>query len=199
MSEEEFYSNIDKWISDDKSKWTHITLLAYFCKKYEEKNGVKFRLVRAKKGPTMGKEAADFAKLFRTLAPENYKSLPKDKKQEVRYAVNMKIYNFINWMFDYKFRSGDKSVNGTKLFLVPSIINDFERMYQRYLDKKTSASKINLLIDWCRKEASEIFEQHQLSRPDDVGLIKRYADMYGLDEHSIERKVLAKAKEVGLI
>lgn len=199
LTEEDFFKNIEEWIKADISEWTHITLLAYFCHKYEKKNGVKFRLVRAKKGPTLGKEAADFAKLFRTLAPESYKDLPKEKKDKVRHEINMKIYNYINWMFDFKFRRGEQSVNGTRLFLTPSIIVEFERMYNAFLEKKGSENKFEKLISWCKKEAAEIFQMHQLEREEDLKMIKNYADMYSLDNSSLERKVLQKASEVGLI
>lgn len=199
LTEEDFFKNIEEWIKADVSTWTHVTLLAYFCHKYEQKNGVRFRLVRAKKGPTLGKEAADFAKLFRTLAPESYQDLPKERKDKVRHEINLKIYNYINWMFDYKFRRGSQSVNGTRLFLTPSIIVEFERMYNAYLEKKGSESKFEKLISWCKKEASKIFQDHQLEREEDLKMIKRYAEMYSLKEDSLERLVLAKASEIGLI
>ncbi len=199
LSEEEFFNNIEEWIKTDISTWTHITLLAYFCHKYEKKNGVKFRLVRARKGPTMGKEAADFAKLFRTLAPENYQDLPKYKKDLVRHEVNMKIYNYINWMFDYKFRRGEQSVNGTKLFLTPSIIVEFERMYSAYLEKKGTQNKFEKLLSWCKENIPDIFQKHQLEREGDLKMIKSYAEMYSLKDDTIEMLCLLKAKEVGII
>jgi hypothetical protein len=199
ISEEDFFNNIEEWIKADISTWTHVTLLAYFCHKYEKKNGVKFRLVRAAKGPTLGKEAADFAKLFRTLAPENYKDLQKELKDKTRKDINMKIYNYINWMFDYKFRRGNQSVNGTRLFLTPSIIVEFERMYSSFLEKKGSENKFEKLISWCKKEAAEIFQMHQLEREDDLKMIARYAEMYNLDGTALERRVLQKASEIGLI
>jgi hypothetical protein len=199
LSEEDFFKNIDEWIKADISEWTHITLLAYFCHKYEKKNGVRFRLVRAKKGPTLGKEAADFAKLFRTLAPENYKDMDKKEKDKVRHDINLKIYNYINWMFDYKFRRGTQSVNGTRLFLTASIIVEFERMYNSYLAKKGSENKFEKLISWCKKEAAEIFQSHQLEREEDLKMIQRYAEMYTLGNDSLERRVLYKASEIGLI
>ena len=199
MNEAEFYSKMEQWLEAPMEKWTHVTLLAHFCKKYEDKNGVRFRLVRARKGPTMGKEAADFAKLFRTLAPENYKELSKEAKGKTRHEVNLKIYNYVNWMFDYKFRRGNKSVNGTRIFLVSSIINEFERMYEQYINKQRTTSKIERLISWCKIEANEIFESHQLSREDDIKMIQRYVEMYSLDENSVEKRVLAKAVEVGLL
>lgn len=199
MTENEFYEKIPEWIEQDSSRWNHITLLAYFCHKYEQKNKVRFRLVRAKKGPTMGKEAGDFAKLFRLLAPEDYQSLDSEQKFVIRNEVNRKIYNYINWMFDYKFRRGMQSVNGTKIFLVPSIINEFERMYTAYLNKQKSQDKFSILTGWCKSQASDIFESHQLERPEDLKIIERYANMHSLDDSSSEIKVINKAKEIGLI
>lgn len=199
ITEEDFFNNIEEWIKADISGWTHITLLAYFCHKYEKKNGVRFRLVRARKGPTLGKEAADFAKLFRTLAPENYKDLHREEKDKVRHQINMKIYNYINWMFDFKFRRGEQSVNGTRLFLTPSIIVEFERMYNSYLAKKGSENKFEKLLSWCKQEAAEIFQNHQLEREEDLKMIQRYAEMYSLKEDSLELKVLNKASEIGLL
>jgi hypothetical protein len=199
ISEEDFFNNIEEWIKADISSWTHVTLLAYFCHKYEQKNGVRFRLVRGKKGPTLGKEAADFAKLFRTLAPENYKELNKESKDQTRTEINRKIYNYINWMFDYKFRRGTQSVNGTRLFLTPSIIIEFERMYNSFLEKKGSENKFQKLMSWCKKEAAQIFQNHQLEREDDLKMIQKYAEMYSLAPDSLELKVLQKASEIGLI
>lgn len=200
MTESEFYGKLDEWLENDNMKtWTHITQLAHFLRKYEEKNGVPFRLVRCKAGPTMGKEASDFAKLFRTLAPDNYSKLKKDEKSEIRGSVNLKIFNYINWMFDYKFRRGKDSVNGTRLFLMPAIIVHFERMYDSYLRTKTSKSKIEELITWCKEEAGEVLDSHQLSREEDIKMIMQYANMYSLDESTPERRLITKALELGLI
>lgn len=199
IDQEAFYSSINKWVQADISEWTHVTLLAHFCKRYEDKHGVRFRLVKGKKGPTLGKEAADFAKLFRTFAPNNYADLPRDEKSEIRKNINIKIYNYINWCFDYKFRSGQQSVNGTRLFHVQSLIIEFERMYDGYLAKKNGETKMSKLISWCHEEAQEIFDNHQLSREDDIKMIKNYAEMYDLGTDSVEARVIEKAKEVGIL
>ena len=103
MNQQEFYEKIPDWISKDKDSWNHITLMAYFCYKYREKHGVNFRLVRWKGDPGKGKESRDFAKLIKALAPEDYDSLPACNKQAIKKDVILKIYNYINWMFDYKF------------------------------------------------------------------------------------------------
>jgi hypothetical protein len=199
MTEEEFYTSIPTWIEADIGRWTHITLMAYFCHKYEKVNDVRFRLVRSRRGPTVGKEARDFAELFRTLAPESYKRLSPEAKKIVKEEVNRKIYNFINWMFDYKFRRGNKSVTGTRIFLIPSMINEFERMYSKFLEKHQTENKLSKLLVWCNKEAKDIFKSHQLERAEDLKMIHRYVEMYSLGVESPEVRVLGKAKDLGLL
>ena len=58
---------------------------------------------------------------------------------------------------------------------------------------------MNELIEFCKNNHGEIFSNHQLERKEDLGMLKRYADMYDLDSNSVERIILNKAKDVGLI
>lgn len=199
MTEEEFYEKIPEWIKHEYDKWNNITALAYFCHKYESKHGVKFRLVRSRNGPSNGKESADFARLFRILAPEDYSMMDSEEKAKIRRDVYLKIYNYINWVFDYKFRRGDKSVTGTRLFLIPAMINEFERMYSAFLSKQKSLTGIERLIDWCKKEVPEIFNSHQLERVNDLKMIEKYVKMYDLNKSSAEYKVMQKAMELELL
>ena len=199
MNQEEFYAKIPEWIAKPKSTWNHITLMAYFRHKYEQTNGVKFRLVRWKSDPGKGKESRDFAKLFKTLAPENYSSLEKERKKEVKEEVTHKIYNYINWMFDYKFRRGDRSVTGTKLFLMPAMINEFERMYSSFLAKKKSENSMESLLAWAKKDLPSIFEHHEIEDVRDVKMLQEYVKSYSLDEDSPESMLLNKAKEMNIL
>jgi hypothetical protein len=199
MLQKEFYQNIPKWISQDKSRWNHITLMAYFCHKYEEKHGVKFRLVRWKDNPGKGKESRDFAKLFKVLSPEDYDNLSSDKKKEIKKEVILKIYNYINWMFDYKFRRGGNSVTGTQIFLLPSMINEFERMYSSYVAKNTQKLKMSALVEWAENNLPKIFDLHQVEEIGDVKMIESYCKTYNLSDTSIENLFLNKAKELRLL
>lgn len=199
MTEQEFYEKVPEWIAQEKERWNHITLLAYFCHKYEQKHGIKFRLVRSRKGPTMGKEAADFAKLFRLFSPDNYSDLSSKEKAVIRLKVSKKIYNFINWMFDYKFRGDIDSVNGTRVFHVPAIINHFERMYNLHLKKEENKVTIDGLVSWCKENVPDLLEEHQLNRPEDLKMIQRYYESYSLTADSPEGVLLGKAKEMGLV
>ena len=199
MNQEEFYAKIPEWIAKPKSTWNHITLMAYFCHKYEQKNGVKFRLVRWKSDPGKGKESRDFAKLFKTLAPENYASLDNERKKEVKEEVTHKIYNYINWMFDYKFRRGDRSVTGTKLFLMPAMINEFERMYSSFLLKKKNENSMESLLTWAKEKVPSVFDYHEIEDVRDIKMLQEYIKSYSLEGDSPESILLKKAKEMNLV
>lgn len=204
MTDADFYNNLQGWIEEDIEDWNRVTLVAYFCYKYQYKNKnnpdqVQFRLTKSKRGSVSSKELADLSKLFNTFAPENYSELPWEHKRKVTGMINLKIRNYINWVFDWKFRSGNKTVNSTRIFLSPALIVEFERMYAKYLEKQNNLSKIDQLIAWCQKEVPDLFKKHQLNKVDDLLLIKRYADQYKLEQNSLERRVLNQAMLIGLI
>jgi hypothetical protein len=199
MTQDEFYENIPSWISKYKNTWNHITLVAYFCHKYTKKHDVRFRLVKWKGNPGLGKESRDFAKLFDTIASEDYKSLPSPGKAEERLRVIIKIKNYIDWMFDYKFRSGERSVTGTRLFLEPSIINEFERMYGKMLCLHAEKIAFNKLVGWARDNIPDIFSSHQLDLPSDLSIISGYVETYCLNDDEPESRLLAKAREIGVL
>lgn len=198
MTEEEFFLKIPEWIRADKKDWNIVTLVAYFCNKYEQKNGVRYKLVRSKLGPTSTKETKDFSKLFSIFAPENYKELSPEEKSPIREEINKKIYNYINWMFDYKFRSGDKSVNGTQLFLSPSIINEFERMYSKYTksnEAKSSFSDLQILI---KRDFSNFLDRNELTTIDDLRMIYKIWVQKGKPDN-LEAKVIKLAVQMGVL
>tara|TARA_Y100000034_G_C6816573_1_gene367414 strand:- start:71 stop:733 length:663 start_codon:yes stop_codon:yes gene_type:complete len=199
MTEDDFYRTINSWIKKDKSEWNHITLIAYFCYKYNKKHGVRFRFATWSGNPAKTKESKDFSKLYKTFLPENYSSLPKERKKEVRVAAIYKIYNYINWLFDYKYRRGNKSINGTRLFLVPSMIIEFERMYSSFLSKKKSKDKLSEFKKWVEYNIPAILEEYQLDDFNDFEIFKKYVESYKLDESTDEGIALKKAVELGII
>jgi len=199
MTQEEFYENIPKWISKPKKSWNHITLMALFCHEYRNKNGVNFRLVRWNGSPGLGKESRDFAKLFKTLAPENYDELGDEERKKTKLDLTVKISNYISWMFNYKFRSGEKSVTGTGLFLMPSMINEFERMYDSMLKKHNEKNKFKILAEWCKETHPSLASEHQIETTDDLEIIKRYIETYSLSPHEPEAALIGRAKQLGLI
>lgn len=196
MTEEEFYQKIPTWIGADRSTWNHITLFAYFCSKYEKKTGVRFKMVRSKTGPTSTKETRDFAKVVKIFCPDNIEDLPADERAEKKTFALNKAYNYINWMFDYKFRQAP-AVSGSQVFLVPSILNEFERMYAAHLLSKKSESNIDSLHSWIRKEVPDAFDRFQLETKEDLSLFVKYVqNRKNPDQDSI--KIFAKIKEMNL-
>lgn len=200
MTKEEFYQKIDEWIKQPKENWNHITLVAYFYHKYFKRNGIHFTPARWSGNPASSKECRDMAKIFEIFAVEGYKELPPSEKKIERERVINKIYNYINWMFDYKYRYGNKGVGvTTQFFLSPYSLNEFQIMYDRALKKQSSKSKIEELILWCKAEIPDVLEIHQIEKADDLKLITQYADMYKLSDASNERRLLNKAAKMGII
>ncbi len=197
MTEEEFYQKIPKWIGADRSTWNHITLFAYFCDKYHKKTGVRFKMVRSKSGPTSTKETKDFAKLISIFSSDNYESLDKEQQIIEKNSAINKVYNYINWMFDYKHRN-NPTVSGTQIFLVPSMINEFERMYSAYLLRQKTNSSIDIFLGWIKNNYPALTNSHQLETVNDILLFSKYV------ENNKKKKeeylvVLDKAKELGII
>jgi hypothetical protein len=199
MTQDEFYQNISDWISKDKDNWNHITLMAYFCHKYEKKHNVKFRLVKWSSDPGKGKESRDFSRLMKLFLPENFDDLSSLEKKRLKSNVIKKIYNYINWMFDYKFRSGDKSVTGTNIFLLPSMINEFERMYSSFIEKESKKDNFSIFISLIKEKYSKIFECHQIDDIHDLKILNNYCINYKLKDDSIEMLVINEAIKMGIL
>ena len=199
MEKSEFYNNIDLWISKPKDTWNHITLMAYFCKKYEEKTGVRFRLSRWSGDPGKSKESRDFSKLVNMFMPDNYSNMAKDDAKVSKIKSIYKVYNYINWMFEYKFRSGEKSVTGTGIFMITSIINEYERVYSSYQSKVSKENVFSRYIEWCRSNISDLFNRHQMDDLDDLSMLYAYYKSNDLSNGSSEALAIHKAKDMGLI
>lgn len=156
--------------------------------------------VRWAGNPASSKECKDMSKIFNIFAPNNYTELSSDEKSKIRTEVYNKMYNYINWMFDYKCRFGNNSMAvTTQFFLSPYSLNEFQLMYSKAIKNTKSKSKIEDLISWCKQEIPDILENHQLDRGEDIKMIIRYADMHNLQENSVERKLISKAMEMGII
>ena len=199
MTLDELYSKIPTWIEKDKSGWNHLTLLAYFCYKYKEKNGVRFIFASWKGDLAKTKECKDISKVYKKFLHESYASMKGEVKKKERIRVIYKVYNYINWMFDYKFRSGDRSVTGTKIFQTPSMINEFERQYSAYMNKKKKENNIDSFRSFVSSNYPDIFNSHQFNDSNDIKIFKRYVEGYNLSKDSDHYKVIQKAESVGLI
>lgn len=194
-----FYENLNEWAAVPPEDWNHVNILAYFCRKYQSKHKLRFRLAKSKGGPIKSKESRDFSKLFKLLASEEYSSMNKEDKRNERIRVNWMIYNYINWMFDYKFRRGNNSINSTSIFLNNSFLNEFERAYAKKLRQAQGKSDIETLISWAEKNSPEVLDLHQIESPADLKMVKNYYSSFNLNSDSNEYKFILKAKELGLI
>ena len=197
MTEEEFYQKIPTWIGADRSTWNHITLFAYFCHKYQQKTGVRFKMVRSKSGPTSTKETRDFAKLIKSFCSDGWDDLPEEARAEEKTFALNKTYNYINWMFDYKYRSSS-AVSGTQVFLVPSVVNEFERMYSAHLKTKKSESGIESLLVWISKNYPGALAQYELESKEDLALFVKYVDNHRSPSDEC-KKIMEKIKEMNLL
>lgn len=197
MTEEEFYQKIPTWIGADRSTWNHITLFAYFCHKYEKKTGVRFKMVRSKSGPTSTKETRDFAKLVKVFCPDNFDNLSEEDKTNYKSLAINKSYNYINWMFDYKFRNSP-AVSGSQVFLVPSILNEFERMYAAHLSSKKSESRISDFLSWIKEEYPDALDKFELGTKEDISLFIKYVENKKTP-NEMQFSILKKIKEMNLI
>ena len=196
---EEFYEKLDEWATVPPEEWNHMNIIAYFCYKYHKKHDIHFRLTKSKTGPISSKESKDFSKLFKELACDKYSELDQDEKRDERIRVNWAIFNYINWMFDYKFRSGVSSINSTAIFLNNGFLNEFDRMYKRHMQTKKVSNSFDDLMTWAKENTKEIFDRHQLMSADDLKMIKRYSDKYKLSDITDEKVLLAKASQMGLL
>ncbi len=195
MTEDEFYKKIPEWIGAEKSAWNHVTLFAYFCSKYEDRSGIRFKMVRSKAGPTSTKETRDFSKLINLFCSDTI-SEKDDSYTECRRAALLKAYNYINWMFDFKFKRS--CVSGTQIFLSPSIMNEFERMYASHLSNKKASSKIGDFLLWCKKEMPDILDQFQLETKEELSLFVKYVENSSTECLS-HKRIMDKIMEMKLL
>ena len=198
MNQSEFLEKAAVWIEADKSSWTHITLLAYFCYRYKERNGVRFRFARWGGHPAKTKESRDFSRLIKAFLPEDFDNLTKENQKLAKKKSISKSYNYINWIFDYKFRTSDKSVTGTGIFLNHNIMNHFERMWFNHQNKKKKESKLNSFVSWIKDNHPSFLDNYDFEDEKDLGIVLSFIEGNGFGEETSEFLVYKKAKSLGL-
>ena len=128
MTLEDLYEKSEGWLAEDKENWNHITFLAYFLVKYKKTYNVEYRFSNWKNNPVKTKECRDISKLFKM-----FKTGMNMVESPTKKAVSLKTYNYINWIFDRKFRK-PKMVTGTGIFIKVSLINEFEILYMKEIE-----------------------------------------------------------------
>lgn len=101
-------------------------------------------------------------------------------------------------MFDYKFRSGDRSVNGTQLFLSPSIINEFERMYSKYIKNNEIKSSFSDLQSLVKRDFPNFLDRNELESLDDLRMIYKIWTQKGSPDN-LEAKIINLAIQMGVL
>lgn len=198
MTEEELYQKIPVWIESDKKSWNIVTFLAYFCKKYEDKNGVRFRITKSKNGPLSSKEMRDFSKLFKQFVPDNYTDLSKEERDKLKEEANIKLYNYINWMFDYKFRMPGTSPDGTQIFFSPSYINHFERMYAEAVKKTSKKSSFNDFLSKVSDMYPSFLDTNECESEQDLAMLQTIWIQKGRKENVLS-SVIKLAIKMGVL
>lgn len=196
MTQNEFAEKAKAWVQKDRKTWTHITMLAYFCVRYKEKHGVNFRFARWNGAPAKTKESRDFSKLLKEFLPENYISMSKDDKSKEKIKALSKVYNYINWMFDYKFRMKNEGVTGTGIFLNHNILNHFERMWVSHKNKEINSNKVEEVRSWIQSNFPDFLDSYDFQDLKDLKIVFKFIEENSFDESTSERKVLSKYKEI---
>jgi len=168
MTLDYIYKNAEKWISEDKEKWNHITFLAYYLVKYRTNYGVFYRFNRWKDHPAKTKECKDILRLIKEFKGGlNMIGETSDK------SVNVKLYNYMNWIFDKKFRK-PKMVTGTGIFLKSNLINEFEILYMRKVNERRNSNSISILKQWLEQNAPSILEDYSINDKNDINIFKNF-------------------------
>lgn len=187
MNLSEFHSSKLSWVSKEKESWNIVTFVSYFCVKYEQLYGVQYRFSRWAGNPALTKEGKDFSKLLKEYGDSGLSSLD----------AKMKLYNYINWAFDYKGKRG-ANINSSGLLYHHSFINEFEKKYSSFVNSRKNSIGIDSLKDWCVSNAPSIVENYTIKTDKDLVFIGEMLKMEGM-EGSDEEKLIIEAKKRGLV
>ena len=181
-----------EWILKPKDTWNHITILAYFYNKYYNSYGAYFKFANWKGQPAKTKECRDLSKLLKKFYSEDFSYFTKKEQKLDKINAIKKCYNYINWIFDYKFKQRQYYVTGTLIFLKPSLINEFERMYKAFLFKKQKVSNIKTIKSWLLKDHPEFLDNYSFEDEKDLKIICEFIQANfkeGDSEYTISNKI----------
>jgi len=182
MTLEEFYEKSKEWISADKDTWNHVTLMAYFVQKYKRSYGINYKMTRWKNNPAKSKESLDMSKLMKEFKVFN------DGWESSNKNTVLKCYNYINWIFDRKFRY-DNKVNSTGLLLNHTLINEFEKIFSKKMKEHKSMSKVADLNSWVKKNTPDILNDYEFNDENDIEIFSNYYKSNKFDPSSDESKL----------
>ena len=187
MKIQEFHINKYNWVTQEKAKWNVVTFVSYFCVKYKERYSVEYRFSGWRGNPALTKEGRDISKILK-----EYKDSGLSKED-----ANKKLYNYINWSFDFKAKRG-VNINSTGLLYNHVFFNEFEKAYFKFLKKARNKVDLDDLKKWCEDNAPSIIENYSLETRQDLEFIEKMlslSDMSGSEEEML----VEKAKREGLL
>lgn len=191
MTLEEFYKKVPEWISEEKEKWNHITLMAYFTWKYEQANGVRYRMSRWKNNPAKSKESLDMSKILKIFKKDSSSWTDNNQKAVI------KCYNYINWAFDSKFKF-DKKINSTGLLLNHSLINEFEKIYVKKLKEHLNKNKLLKVLSWIKNNEPNLLNHYDFNDLNDINIFINFVESNEIDEDMSEKKLYNYLKSEGV-
>jgi hypothetical protein len=100
-------------------------------------------------------------------------------------------------MFDYKFRNAP-AVSGSQIFLVPSMLNEFERMYAAHLASKRSEGSISTLLQWIKEKFPDALDRFELGTKEDLAIFVKYVQNKKSPDQST-LLIFEKIKEMNLV
>ena len=174
----QLYKEKDNW-NIEKNKVTCV--IGFFCRMYKDFYGTEYIFVPQSPNPYSCKECKDAWKLLATF---------KGDANEVR--------KYIFWVFKKLIR---KNTNMTSFGYInsPGII----RKYNLQNVKKHSITRSTKLptefITWCTENASNLFNQYELSTVNDLGALLSLVKFYGADELKEENMAIQMAEKLNLI
>lgn len=183
----EFHSSKKAWVEKPRSSWNIVTFVSYFCIKYENLYGTVYRFSSWKGNPALTKEGRDFSKILKSFSEEGLSNEESKRK----------LYNYINWSFDFKGSRGVQ-INSTGLLANHTFRNQFEKMYSSYQNKAKSKTGIETLIEWCKSDNEYIIQNYDLKDQKDIIFISKMVEEYGMLD-SPEKQLVEKAKSLGLL
>ena len=187
MNLNEFHCSKESWVDKEKKSWNIVTFVSYFCIKYENLYNVRYRFSRWSGNPALTKEGRDFSKILKEYKESGM--TPLDAK--------MKLYNYINWAFDYKGKRGT-NINSSGLLCHHSFFNEFEKKYSAFIRNKKSKDGICSLLEWSVKNAPSISDNYDIKTDKDLVFIQEMLKMDGM-VGSDEEKVINEAIRRGIL
>ena len=141
--------------------------------------------------PGKTKESRDISKVCKQLKnPEHGWTEDKASKKD----NILKVYNYINWVFDYKFRS--KQVNSTGLLVNGTLLNEFEKMYIKSLKEHRSKKKSKSIDQWILDNTPDIAGDYQLGTKNNIQIFYKFIETNSIPEDSDEYKLYNYLKKM---